>query len=171
MGNCSFSWRASAMTAQVVHELKRIRNGPITMLSYLLPAAVALRDYHFASLRVVVDGIELAAGVPGVAYVGNVREYGAGFPVLPFARADDGLLDICLLPCRTRRELFDVFLHAIVGRHVKMPGVLYVTGKSIQIETDVPAPVQLDGDAEGYTPLDINLLPVKVPFIVTSAAS
>ena len=39
-------------------------------------------------------------------------------------------------------------------------------GKRIRIESDEPAPVQIDGEAAGHTPIDIDLLPVRLPFIV-----
>ena len=69
--------------AQVVHELDRIRTGPINKASYLWPMAMAMRDYSFPPLRVIVDDVEIWPSRPGVAYVGNVKEYGAGFSVLP----------------------------------------------------------------------------------------
>ncbi len=47
-----------------------------------------------------------------------------------------------------------------------MEGVAYVKGKHIRVESSEPIPVQLDGDAAGHTPLVIDLLPSRVPFIV-----
>jgi diacylglycerol kinase (ATP) len=157
--------------AMVVHELDRIRTGPINMASYLLPAAIAMRDYSFPALRVIVDGQEIFASRPAVAFVGNVKEYGTGFSVLPFARPDDGLLDVCVIPCSSRLELLKSFLLALTAQHVKQAGTKYFTGKSIQIESETAAPVQLDGDAGGFTPLDIRLLPMRLPFIVPANAN
>ena len=45
-------------------------------------------------------------------------------------------------------------------------GAVYTKGKHVRIESAEPAPVQLDGDSAGHTPLEIDLLPVRVPFIV-----
>ncbi len=156
--------------AMVVHELDRIRTGPINMASYLLPAAIAMRDYSFPKLRVIVDDQEVFASRPAVAFVGNVKEYGTGFSILPFARPDDGLLDVCVIPCSTRLELLRSFILAFTAQHIKQAGTRYVTGKSIRIESETAAPVQLDGDAGGFTPLDIRLLPMRLPFIVPADA-
>ncbi|HET6248317.1 MAG TPA: diacylglycerol kinase family protein [Tepidisphaeraceae bacterium] len=152
--------------AQVVHELDRIRKGPIHMLSYLKPAAMALRDYHFPALRVAVDGTVVWRYAPAVAFVGNVKEYGVGFSVLPFANPGDGLLDVCVMPCQNWFELTQWFLQAAAGQHVWSDKIKYLNGKHIVIESKSPVPVQLDGDAGGHTPLDIRLLPQRVPFIV-----
>ena len=52
------------------------------------------------------------------------------------------------------------------GEHLGMEGVAYLKAKHVRIESPAPVPVQLDGDEAGHTPLEIDLLPVRVPFIV-----
>jgi diacylglycerol kinase (ATP) len=151
---------------KVVHELDRMRRGPISMLSYVVPAALALSEYDYPALRVVVDGQELWPGSPAVTFVGNVREYGTGFPVLPFARSDDGLLDVCVLPCRSRVELMRLLMQAAVGEHTLGERAAYVRGKNVAIESPGNVPVQIDGDPGGHTPLVVELLPMRLPFIV-----
>lgn len=152
--------------AGVVHELDRLRQGPIQLASYVLPAALALRGYHYPALTVTVDGKTIARALPAIAFVGNVKEYGTGFPLLPHARPDDGLLDICVLPCRTPQEAVRHFLYAAAGEHLLQEGVVYAKGKSIVVTSAEPVPVQIDGEAAGHTPVDIRLMPVRVPFIV-----
>jgi diacylglycerol kinase family enzyme len=153
--------------AAIVHEVARRRKGPITKGSYIGPALAALwemRDVPF--LNVVVDGREIAREVPGMVFVGNIPQYGTGFAVLPEARPDDGVLDVCVMPCRSRGELVSLFLHAAAGEHLQMEGVKYVKGRQVSIESARPVPVQIDGEAAGFTPLKIELLPVRLPFIV-----
>jgi len=155
--------------AAVVHELDRLRTGPISYVDYVLPAALALRDYEYPSLRVTVDGREVWRPAPAVAFVGNVREYGTGFPILPHARPDDGELDICVMPCRSPFDLARLFLRSLTGEHLREEGVVYLRGRHVLIESPGatrPVPVQIDGDAAGHTPIRIDLLPVRLPFIV-----
>jgi len=140
--------------AQIVHELERLRSGPITMASYAIPAAVALGLYDYPPLTVEVDGQTIIRDVPAMALVANVSEHGLGFPFLPKARPDDQLLDVCVLPAASRAE-----------------GVRSVSGKKIFIGGARPAPLQLDGEAAGYTPVEIALLPRRVPFIVLGSES
>lgn len=150
----------------IVHALDRIRTGPINKLSYILPAALALKDYEFPSMSVELDGKLIFPHAPALAFVGNVREYGTGFPILPDAQSDDGLLDVCVLPCRNPQKLIEIALRTVASEHTQMPGVVCGKGKRIRVQTDAPVPVQLDGDPGGHTPLEIELLPYRLPFIV-----
>jgi diacylglycerol kinase family enzyme len=152
--------------AQVVYHLDRLRRGPIRFWDYLLPSAISFRDYSAHRLRVVLDGEEIFPEQRALAFVGNLAEYGTGFPVVPYARADDGLLDVCVLPCRSREELVRLFLLAAAGEHVRTEGVVYRRGRHVTIESPVEVPVQVDGDPAGHTPVQIDLLPVRLPFIV-----
>lgn len=157
------------LDAAVVHELDRVRKGPIDKLSYLKPAFKALLRHEFPRLTVTVDGRVLGRGVRGMAFIGNIREYGTGFAVLPQARPDDGLLDVCLLPCSDVPQAIGMFMRACVGEHLQAEGVRYAKGRQIMIESDEPTPLQIDGEAAGFTPVRIELLPHRVPFVVGNA--
>lgn len=154
------------MDAHIIHELDRVRRGPITLASYFMPAMNAVGLYQYPPLTVTIDGRTVCTNLQAVAMVGNVAEYGIGFSLLPHARPDDGLLDVCVMPCRTRLEAARLLLMAAGGEHLAAEGVIYVKGKSVRIESSVPVPVQVDGEAAGHTPADIRLLHVRVPFIV-----
>jgi diacylglycerol kinase (ATP) len=149
-----------------VHELDRLRSGPIDLTSYALPALLALQQYDYVPLRVEVDGDCICADQPGMAFVGNVSEYGTGFPILTDAKSDDGLLDVCVLPCKSRLDVLRLLMSAAAGEHVSEEGVIYARGRSIRIDSQRPAPVQIDGEAAGHTPLNIELLQSRLRFIV-----
>jgi len=158
--------------AHVVHELSRLRRGPIRLTNYLTPTLTALRDYRFPPLSVTVDGKQVFGPEPGIVFVGNLPEYGTGFPVLPQARADDGVLDVCALPCRSRQDLIRLFLQAAIGEHVRAEGVAYVKGRHVKVVASgsQAVPIQVDGDPAGHTPAEIDLLPIRLPFIVPADA-
>ena len=154
--------------AHVVHELDRMRRGPIQFASYIAPTMLALGAYAFAPLTATVDGRPVFGPAPAVAFVGNLPEYGTGFPILPHARADDGVLDVCVMPCRSRGDLIRLFLKAAAGEHLRAEGVVYVKGRHVRIDSPegTSVPVQVDGDPAGHTPAEIDLLPIRLPFIV-----
>ncbi len=155
------------LDAAVVHEIDRLRTGPIAgRHKYLLPAFRSLSQEPFKALTVTVDGQTLVKDARGMAFVGNIPEYGTGFPILPHARPDDGLLDVCVIPCQTFNQAILVFLMAAAGQHLGVEQVRYAKGKEILIESTPQAPVQIDGEPAGFTPVDIRLLPIKLPFIV-----
>ena len=152
--------------AQIVYHLDRMRRGPIRFWDYLIPSALSFMEYAAYPLRVILDGEEIFPLENALAFVGNLAEYGTGFPVVPYARADDRLLDVCVLPCRSREELVRLFLLASAGEHVSTEGTVYRRGRHVTIESPVKVPVQVDGDPAGHTPVLIDLLPVRLPFIV-----
>ncbi|HSV14571.1 MAG TPA: diacylglycerol kinase family protein [Tepidisphaeraceae bacterium] len=152
--------------AQVVHLLDQMRRGPIDFTSYVLPAAMTFANYDFPAITVNVDGQTVARDTPAIAVIGNVKEYGTGFPILTEARPDDGLLDICVMPCRDRRALAEILMLVATGEHPLREDVVYLKGKSVRVESTTPVAVQIDGDSAGYTPLQIDLLAQRVPFLV-----
>ena len=154
------------LDASIVHELDRRRAGPISYLSYAMPAISALGRYDDPPLTVIVDGRKIFGPAPAMVFVGNVPEYGTGFPILPLASPTDGVLDVCVLPCRSRADLLIHAMRAATGEHLHGEGVVYIKGRRIRIESDRPIPVQVDGEAAGHTPLDIDLLPTRLGFIV-----
>lgn len=156
------------LDASIVHEVNRIRKGPITKTSYILPGLRMLRDYTFPKLHVTVDGKRLVEDVSAMVFVGNIPEYGTGFSLLPKARSDDGLLDVAVLPIDTRGQGFLRYLQAAAGQHLEVEGAAYAQGKHIVVESDDRVPVQVDGEAEGFTPLDVRLLPIQIPFLIPS---
>jgi YegS/Rv2252/BmrU family lipid kinase len=154
------------LDGMIVHELDRIRSGPIHYASYILPAAMAIGGYQYPPLEVSIDGKKVFSSAPAFAFVGNVKEYGTGFPLLPNARPDDGLLDVCVIPVENPLDVVRQFLHAAAGEHTLGEGVLHSRGKVIEIRSPKSVPVQADGDPAGHTPVRIELLPIQVPFVM-----
>ena len=159
MASCGFD-------SSVVKRLAAGRTGPITKLSYVTPILASLHDYDFPPLTVEVDGQIVHDNQPAQVYVGNVPEYGTGFPVLDLASSFDQRLDICVMPCQTRNDLIRLSMLTLVGKHRDASGVIYTTGRDVRITSDLPVPIQVDGDDAGSTPVHIHLLDTSVAFIV-----
>jgi diacylglycerol kinase (ATP) len=150
----------------VVHLLDEMRKGPITLISYVLPTLLTLRDYKFPAISVEVDGSTVARNLPAVAFVGNIREYGVGAAILTEARSDDGLLDICVMPCRDYRDLAEILVLLATEEHTRRDGAVYLRGKSVHIHSTQKIPIQIDGEAAGFMPLQVDILPAAVPFLI-----
>ena len=76
------------------------------------------------------------------------------------------MLDVCVIPVDSPIDAVQKFLHAAAGEHLLIEGVVYSRAKQIELTSAQPAPIQIDGDPAGYTPVRIELLPMRVPFIV-----
>jgi diacylglycerol kinase (ATP) len=156
----------AGLDGEIIHELEKRRSGPIDLINYVIPASLALLNYAYPEMTIDVDGNRVLDNEPAVMMVGNIPEYGTGFPMLPHARPDDGLLDILIARIHNRAEALKIFLHAVGGEHLKTEGTIYLRGKHLRATSAQPIAVQADGEAAGFTPLDVDLLPITVPFIV-----
>jgi diacylglycerol kinase (ATP) len=152
--------------AQIVHLLDSMRRGPIDMTSYLVPAAMTFAWYTFPPISVRVDDRLLLHNTPATVLIGNVREYGTGFSILTEAVPNDGLLDVCILPCSNRAQLLEILMQIALGEHALRESVIYTRGKTAFVNSEKPIAVQLDGDSAGFTPLSVDLLPGRVPFLL-----
>jgi diacylglycerol kinase family enzyme len=152
--------------AQVVYHLDRMRRGPISFWSYMIPSALALFEFAPTPITVAADGQTIFSQDCGFAFVGNLSQYGTGFPILLDATPDDGLLDVCVVPCRSRAQLIHLFLTAAAGEHPYVEGAVYRKAKQVDVSSPQSIRVEIDGDPGGHTPVHIDLLPVRLPFIV-----
>lgn len=58
------------------------------------------------------------------------------------------------------------FLSVLQGTHERSESVQCLTGRRFRIESDIPVPIQADGDAMGMAPAEITIEPLAVEFLV-----
>ncbi len=152
--------------AQVVHLLDSMRNGPIDMTHYFLPMAMTFASYNFPPITVRVDDQVILTKTAAIAVIGNVKEYGTFIPITAQAVPNDGLLDICIMPCRDRKALIEVAVAIAAEEQAFIEAAIYTHGRKVHIESKEKVPVQIDGDSAGFTPLDVEVVPGRVAFLV-----
>ena len=81
------------------------------------------------------------------------------------ARCDSGHFDICVFHSGSIFSLAKFGFTAYHGRIAESSGLTYLTGRHIEITADAPAPVEVDGDYHGTTPLTIDIVPAAVPIL------
>jgi diacylglycerol kinase family enzyme len=97
----------------------------------------------------------------------NTRFYGGRFfKVNDRADIADGLFDVCLSRAPNFRRIAVHFYGVATGRHRAMPDFEFFQAKRMTIRTSRPYPYQLDGDAAGMTPLELELVPGALKVIV-----
>jgi len=150
--------------AECVHLLSVARRGHISYWSYVGPIGRTFLLHRFPHLRIEVDGEEVFSG-QGFVIFGNIGRYAIGLRILEQAQYDDGLLDVAVFPCSSRWQLA---LHAwsVAGRqHVGRGGVVYRQGRRMRIDGEGCVPVQVDGEAAGFLPIEIEVLAKAVCFL------
>ncbi|HEY0971344.1 MAG TPA: YegS/Rv2252/BmrU family lipid kinase [Gemmatimonadales bacterium] len=137
--------------------------GPLAYVLTGLRKLVALETTH---LRLSFPGNELDVEAL-VFFVGNARTSGGGMPVTPLAKADDGLLDLCVIEPAGRAELARLAVQVARGEHVGEAGVLYwrvpwVTIHRTGDHAGTPLQVNVDGERVEATELRYRVWPADL---------
>ena len=150
--------------AECVSRMSGIRRGHITHWDYFWPIWRTFWAHRFPVLRVEADGVCVFED-RGLAIVGVIRRYSAGMRFLADARYDDGLLDVCVMPCASRSRLLLHGCRALTHCHVGRGGIICCRGRRIRVSSPQKVPVQLDGEVGGELPADLSILPGAARFL------
>ena len=144
--------------AECIQRLSIRRKGHITHWDYFWPIWRTFWAHRFPTLRIDVDEERVFEG-KGFAIFGVIGRYSVGMRVLNRARVDDGLLDICIFPCRSRRGLLTHIARVFLGPHVTGKHTIYRQCRKINITSPSIVPIQVDGEAGGRLPAECSILP------------
>jgi YegS/Rv2252/BmrU family lipid kinase len=150
--------------AEAVHRLAAVRKGHITHWDWFWPILRTLGTHRFPRFSVVADGEEVFDG-RGMVFVGVMARYSVGLRILRRARPDDGMLDLCIVPCESRIRFLGHLANVIRQRHDRAAGVIYRKCLEIRITGDEPVPIEIDGDPGGTLPADYSVLPSAATFL------
>jgi YegS/Rv2252/BmrU family lipid kinase len=151
----------SLVAGRVSGALKR----RLSFIPYLGYAALELKGFTGMDVEVLLDESRIMSPVVGML-IGNTRSYGGLLEITAHARADDGLLDVCLFHGRGRLNFLRMLALALAGRHLVDDTVTYRQAQRISVSTAGAWPVQLDGEVAAETPLTVECVPRSVTMIV-----
>jgi diacylglycerol kinase family enzyme len=131
-------------------------------LAYVLAGIKALREPGYS---ISVDGgAKITRG--GLVLVGNGHYYAGRFRCFFQADTQDGRLDVCVVTRVTWLSLVRFALAARAGRLKPGPGLDYLQTAHLELSSDPPAPLELDGDHAGWLPASFSLSQSKLRLIV-----
>ncbi|HEV7221498.1 MAG TPA: diacylglycerol kinase family protein [Pirellulales bacterium] len=138
--------------------LKRVRS-----LSYLRPIATAALRYRYPIVEVEADGQRRKGAL---VMVFNLPQYANHLPLAPDARVDDGLLDWLVFARPGSVPLMRYALDVWRGRHRDRPDVFFGRAKRVLLSCQEPTPLEIDGEAAGFAPVEIEAVPAAIDVIV-----
>ncbi len=127
-------------------------------LAYYLGLVLALWRYRCPAMKVICDG-QAHQGRFLLACAGNAATFGGGMTISPGALIDDGRLNVNLIQAVGRWEVLRQLHLLRHARHVNHPKVRYSTAACMEIETEVPLEVAVDGSLVGHTPAQFEVQP------------
>ncbi|MBZ5544678.1 MAG: diacylglycerol kinase family lipid kinase [Acidobacteriia bacterium] len=151
-----------AMVARYVNErAQRVRG----RLAYAWGVLRCLQAYQPRPLEVRADGLNFSGEIMSVL-VGNHPFYGGGFRIAPRARADDSLLDICLIPAMSKLQLLPWIPRVYRGTHLAHPRIQYLQTRRIELHSPEPLELFADGEFMQELPVAIEAAPRALRVIV-----
>ena len=96
----------------------------------------------------------------------NTIHTGKGMKMAPFAKLNDGKIDLIIVRKASRLKLLKLFPKLFSGEHVKSPLVDYQQVKSFSIVPDEKNGLTIDGELIGVTPVHVEMEPERISVLV-----
>ena len=125
--------------------------------SYAYAAVETLFYYDPPSVRLEGD-FGTYEGPILLAATGITSRYGGGFKIVPNARINDGLFDVCIIRPVSSVTVLRLLVTLFWGGHVKHPAVSMHQTRTLKIETDTPMLLYADGEPMCETPATIEII-------------
>lgn len=133
--------------------------------AYAITAVSESLRYQGQRVKLIIDDEPLDTRLL-MMVVGNTRNYAGVTQVTSRAYADDGLLDACIFQ---GRHTLDIILHTLrvaAQAHLRASPVLYRRMRRLEVHSETPLPVQLDGDFCPGCPTVFEVVPAALTVMV-----
>jgi YegS/Rv2252/BmrU family lipid kinase len=168
-GRRFISMFGAGLDAWVVDMVNRRRGRRMSHWHYVPHVARGMLSREGWRIEVTVDGREFASGV-GQVVIGNTHSYGGPIEMTPAASAHDGLLDVMCARLDGLAEAVGVAVCALLRALHLSSGVQYSRGCSFGVRApSAPVPYQVDGEAAGFLPAAIEVLPGAARILAPAA--
>ena len=161
--NVSGAGMDAAVNLKVCQMKDKGKNGK---LSYMTGLAKSVLEYRSCRMAVRVDGDNEAKGLIMSTSVGIGKYNGSGMLQLPESKADDGLLDVTVIETMSVPRIVTVVGRLFDGKIYSVKRVHNYKGRTIEITSDEPREVEVDGEALGTTPVNFAIEDKKLKVIV-----
>jgi YegS/Rv2252/BmrU family lipid kinase len=149
------------IAAQKVEIADREMKDKYGLMAYSIAALKAMKDATPVKYNLVLDGEEIE--VEGVTcLVDNAGNFGvAGFKASKEISVSDGLLDVIVVRDRSFQSFVGVG-KSVATSTPNQDTVYHWQAKEINISTDPPQSIQVDGEVGWQTPVSISVVPQAV---------
>ena len=135
-------------------------------LSYLRASLEVARNFDVREVALTLDVEERLVRAVNVA-VGNGRYAGGGWPAVPRANPEDGLLDVVVIEDIGLKELLTLTPSALAGiDYLDQEGVFSTRAREIRVETKPGLVFTADGEVIGDEPAQFTVLPHALKVMV-----
>jgi diacylglycerol kinase (ATP) len=149
------------------HVVKRVNALPKWLggsVAYQLAIISTLISYRLQAVRASADS-SIYTGKVINYIVANGKYFGSGMGIAPDALPDDGMFSIVIVGDVSLAFYLKSISDIKKGKRIEHPQVFYNEAKEVLVESDIPQPIDMDGEYIGNTPMKIKMIPRCVQFI------
>ena len=151
MASCGFDAYAISRTDPKVKKI-------INRYAYVWAGIKDFFGYSPTEIQLVLDDGKVHEKGTFVA-VTNCHFYGGWHEMTPFARVDDGFLDILIYQGKSQFGLARFMFHMVYKQHLRMKKVRYYRSRKVELKSDKHTCIQVDGDPLGELPATVEIAP------------
>jgi len=133
-------------------------------LIYFYSLLTSLISYRNTRAEIIIDGVSKYADIFSVN-IGNGRYCGGGMRQTPFARPDDGILDVTVIKGMGKLEIIRNLKILYDGTILSHPKVEGFKCKSVKVLSDSIIYTEADGESLGHTPAEFSIIPSALNII------
>ena len=121
---------------------------------------LTLPGFRPGTVRLDADGQAFQWRAHNVV-VANCRFYGGGMHISPKSEPDDGALDV-LVMVGPKSDAFTMLPKVYRGTHLPHRNIMELRAGRVRVETDLPFPIEADGEILGTTPATFEVIPKPI---------
>ena len=166
-GHPFFTAAGLGFEAEIAERFNRLRRRGF--LRYLTTSAVLLREWKAEPCTITFDGGQTTLPVFTLA-VANADRYGNQARIAPAARADDGRLDLTVIPPVTLINSVPYVARLFTGGIAHAPGVTCLTGTRFCVERSRPGLIHTDGELhQAGATVEFSIRPASLRIMAPAA--
>lgn len=142
---------------EVVREMEEKKSKRGGRLDYLYTVLRIVAGYKEKEISFTMDGKAFERKIL-LMTISNGTTFGGGFVINPFAKANDGFLDVCMLNEIKPLMRFWHLPKLKFGTHHQLKQAEFFLSKKIVIYSSDDVVAHLDGEAIGHPPFDISIV-------------
>ena len=129
---------------------------------FLLATVRTLLEHRQDRVSLEIDGEVFPDQLTSMVAAANGKFFGGGMRIAPHSRFDDGLLDVVMIGAVSLLDFIRWGPRFYRGRYLSHPRIQYWKARTILAKSEVPVPVEVDGETVGTLPASFTVLPKAV---------
>ena len=140
----------------VAYDMMRSKRSLGSFLTYQWLIIKNLIRFKKRTIHFDLDGKKFEARAMNFV-VANAKYFGSGLGISPESQVADGLLEVIVIGDLNIFEYLYFVPKVRKSKKLSYHKIQYYSAKKISIETEVPMPIDMDGEFVGFSPMSISL--------------